>query len=360
MFAALIYPFAVFATPNGVSTTIQPATVLIEGGVAQYVNCDLLFHNNTAKRLTLDRIQVSVFDSAGALELKRFIDTNGFSPSIQTIAHRTIAPNGEILVFNPFFEFDQAMDLTRLEFEATFSEKNSDKEYVSSATVYPRAYHTKTNLILPLHGRLIVHDGHDFYAHHRRLDYALPIAAHYAIRSNFMRYAYDFCLIDANGKLTSESGKSNEHWLSFGATVFAPGSGKVSAAFGDQPDNLLNAKNYFDPELLPRNPMSFYGNYIVIDHGNGEFSVLGHLRKGSIRVKVGDVVAQGQEVAAVGASGSANNPHLHYELRTGNGLNVEGLPSAFRGFRRILGSQSIELSGEGYLNSGDIVQTTAK
>jgi len=361
LFAALICcPFAALAAPNGVSTTIQPDVVYIEGGAAQYVNCDLLFRNTSSKPMELTRIQITVFDATGALELRKFIDTNGFAPSIQTVPHRVIAPGGKILVFNPFFEFDKAIDLTRLEFEATFSVEKSDKEYTSTATVYPQAYRTKTNLILPLQGRLIVHDGHDFYAHHRRLDYALPIAGHFGIRSNFMRYAYDFCLIDPHGNLTTNTGGSNEEWLSFGATVVAPGAGKIVAAYADQPDNFYHGKNYFDPELLPKDPMSFYGNYILIDHLNGEFSLLGHLRKGSLRVKIGDLVAQGQPLAAVGASGSANNPHLHYELRTGNGLNVEGLPSSFRGFRRVLGKRSIELSDEGYLNSGDIAQSTTE
>jgi hypothetical protein len=36
---------------------------------------------------------------------------------------------------------------------------------------------------------------------------------------------------------------------------------------------------------------------VIIDHGNGEFSLLGHLRQGSLRVKIGDRIRQGQAIA---------------------------------------------------------------
>jgi hypothetical protein len=47
------------------------------------------------------------------------------------------------------------------------------------------------------------------------------------------------------------------------------------------------------PEVK-KNGMVIFGNYIVIDHGNGEFSHLGHLKPGSAKVAVGDKVRAGQ------------------------------------------------------------------
>lgn len=102
--------------------------------------------------------------------------------------------------------------------------------------------------------------------------------------------------------------------------------------------------------------MHFYGNYLVIDHGNGEFSMLGHLQQGSLLVKAGDAVQRGQAIAKMGNSGSSNNPHLHFELRTGKDLKVEGLPAIFQNYRRHLGSKVLKVDA-GPVDTGDMLET---
>jgi murein DD-endopeptidase MepM/ murein hydrolase activator NlpD len=101
--------------------------------------------------------------------------------------------------------------------------------------------------------------------------------------------------------------------------------------------------------------MVIFGNYIVIDHGNGEFSHLGHLKPGSAKVAVGDKVRAGQAIAQVGTSGSSLFPHLHYELAASAGTEGEGLPSQFVTFDRILGSTRARADGTSP-DSGDIVE----
>ena len=54
------------------------------------------------------------------------------------------------------------------------------------------------------------------------------------------------------------------------------------------------------------------GNYITIDHGDGWQSLYAHC--GTVYVKAGDTVQQGQKLALVGATGLATGPHLHFEL----------------------------------------------
>jgi len=57
---------------------------------------------------------------------------------------------------------------------------------------------------------------------------------------------------------------------------------------------------------------SGYGNAIVIDHGYGMATKYGHLSK--IFVVVGQEVKRGQVIGAVGMTGKATGPHLHYEV----------------------------------------------
>jgi hypothetical protein len=56
-----------------------------------------------------------------------------------------------------------------------------------------------------------------------------------------------------------------------------------------------------------------YGQYVVIDHGNGESSLYAHLD--SVTVTVGQVVSAGTQVGTVGDTGNAYGDHLHFEER---------------------------------------------
>ncbi len=62
-----------------------------------------------------------------------------------------------------------------------------------------------------------------------------------------------------------------------------------------------------------------YGNYITIKHSNGVYSRYAHLD--SVNVKMGQTVAAGQKIGAIGTSGRVGAAHLHFEIRP----NTQGM-----------------------------------
>lgn len=54
----------------------------------------------------------------------------------------------------------------------------------------------------------------------------------------------------------------------------------------------------------------------MIDIGGDRHLMMGHLRQGSITVRVGDRVSEGQPIARVGNSGHSSAPHLHIQAQS--------------------------------------------
>ncbi|MBO5478638.1 MAG: peptidoglycan DD-metalloendopeptidase family protein [Clostridia bacterium] len=66
-----------------------------------------------------------------------------------------------------------------------------------------------------------------------------------------------------------------------------------------------------------------YGNCVIIDHGGGVSTLYGH--GSAIYVKEGQKVTRGQNVLAIGSSGTSTGKHAHFEVRI-NGSPVDPLP----------------------------------
>lgn len=179
-------------------------------------------------------------------------------------------------------------------------------------------------IALPVQGTWRVTQGHTCETTHRRS----PLGS---------EFAWDLAAIDDEPRPAGSKPPSqhDEPSFGFGRPVTAPIAGRVAAAFGDADDNVAGGE-------LPRrsigetmrDPLWYFGNYVVIE-GPSVSVLLAHLRKGSLAVKKGDVVREGDPVATVGNSGRTVDPHLHVQVMDRpdpTDPRVAGVPAVFRDY----------------------------
>lgn len=167
-------------------------------------------------------------------------------------------------------------------------------------------YKTKSQLLLPFKGIWKVGNGGRDIASNNHLspDGNGP--------KNQM-YAYDFIRNHAR------EGKKLEDYEAFGQEVIAPADGIIFQVIDGSRDVPIDES---DGDMI-------FGNMIMIDHENGEYSVFAHLKYASIGVQVGDKVKQGDRLGLCGNTGNTSEPHIHYHLQDqpvtykSNGLPIE-------------------------------------
>jgi murein DD-endopeptidase MepM/ murein hydrolase activator NlpD len=164
------------------------------------------------------------------------------------------------------------------------------------------------------------------------------------------RYAYDFVITDEGGKTHRHDGRRVEDYYAFGAPVLAPADGIVVAVQNRHRDCPW-------PGVIDHLAWSALGNYVLIRHANGEYSLLVHLRRGSVRVRPGDRVQRGQVVGECGNSGHSTEPHLHFQVQDHpNFFLAASLPVRFHRWCRVKEGHRQQVE-EGFLVRGEHVKS---
>ena len=201
-------------------------------------------------------------------------------------------------------------------------------------------YEVTTKLMLPFSSEWFVYQGgRDIYQNSNALRDA-------------ERYSMVFTVLK-DGQAFSGDGTKNEQFYCYGQPVAAPADGTVVMVNDTFADNLPGRSD----QVLPN------GNRVLINHGHQEYSLLLHLKQGSIKVKSGDKVKQGDVVGECGNSGNSPAPHLEYRLQNSRGVPYPfTLPAEFVNY--IADSKPVEkgepVRGQFVHNSTEAAPTTAE
>ncbi|WP_432065796.1 M23 family metallopeptidase [Streptomyces sp. C10-9-1] len=182
----------------------------------------------------------------------------------------------------------------------------------------PRGGRAPVALRIPVEGRWIAHNGP-----------ATKVPSH-STHSHAQTYAIDLIHVPSGGPQAPPFtrlwplGRRPDRYPTFGQPVSAPADGLVVATAGQMRDHLsrmsLPAHAFLYLEGFVRGlgwPCHLWGNYVLLDLGDGVVAGFAHLRRGSLRVAPGDRVTRGQQLAECGNSGNSSEPHLHFQLMDG-------------------------------------------
>jgi hypothetical protein len=177
------------------------------------------------------------------------------------------------------------------------------------------------------------------------------IATNYHAYMPDQRWAYD--LVVEPTKL----GSSNlEDYGCYGTMVVAPVSARVDYSTDGEPDQV--------PGKLSGNWKSPLGNVVVFRLETGTYLLVAHMKPGSVLVKAGDLVKEGQPIGICGNSGNTSGPHIHIHHQRqdpkGRPINfAEGLPLYFRNNDGpAFPNGGIQKSGGQQVLTGSIVKNT--
>jgi urea transporter len=149
--------------------------------------------------------------------------------------------------------------------------------------------HEQQPIVLPFFGIWTISQGHDGEHTHRE-EY---------------RHAWDFVITDTEKRQYMGSGDLATDYYCYDKMVLAPADGTVVFAEDRIPDNVIGEVN------LKNN----WGNTVVIRHADHLYTSLSHLKEGSVNVKEGDSVKEGEEIGRCGNSGRSPYPHLHFQVQ---------------------------------------------
>ncbi len=314
--------------------------------------------NTTAAAVTLEKIEIEILRSiepADAIQTHRLnaadldkaaargaaLEAQGmlavlafhFRPDLllkdaKLAPSRELPAGGALLIGQKPFVFAGKPTALRLH---VFGRNAAGGEVEGSGEIPIDVDGSKVEYSFPLAGRWVVAVGATFHGGHR---WAVP-----------EEFAIDIARFGDGGKSFRGDGTQRGEYLAYGQEIRAAAAGTVVAAVSTIPESDSDFRRQGEAieayqqrvlenqaKLLEAGIEKAAGNYLVIDHGNGEFSFYAHLKTGSLKVEKGTKVERGQPIAQLGTSGNSTEPHLHFQVMAGaDPFCSTGIPIRFQG-----------------------------
>lgn len=205
---------------------------------------------------------------------------------------------------------------------------------IAEAALPVRLHEARVAYRMPLDGAWAMH--------------ALPaISSHHRLNAP-TEFAVDFFKTDALGRNHVGDLARGQNGLGYGAPVKAAAAGEVVFVIADDVQDRAQflprpgedrrvASQRIGALNMQRFAKDFRraaaGNIVTLKHvqnGVVEYTSYGHLQAGSVRVRLGQRVAQGQIIGAVGDTGDSPAVHLHFQINAGaDAFTSKSLPIAF-------------------------------
>ena len=317
----------VLAAAGDVPVTIEARPAEVQLDAPQRSSCSTSISSSPGRLRGADGggIELSVRDRSGRLELRREVNSDGERPSIAVVGERQLKPSEPVLIIDPFQRLEGALEAAELVFDFKLYGKESVTH--TSITLHPRK-EVPTAVRFPP----VAPPGSSTPTTSTPTIAASTSSPHRAPAGvPLQRPPARGGPGPARPRRQDVGGRpgTQRELVLLGRPVLAVAPGAVVAAVDGRPD-----ARRLDVALLRTDRMAMFGNHVVVRLQSGGVRPLrapapGKRARQGRRARPG-----GPALGAVGASGGAAIPHLHFELQTAANADGEGRPVRFKGFRR--------------------------
>jgi len=155
----------------------------------------------------------------------------------------------------------------------------------------------------------------------------------------FEMFAIDWVKVSDGTVFRGDGSQLTDHHA-YGSEIYAATAGEVVEVRNDLPNAPVNQS--ISGNATVKEPRDYPGNHVTVRFAPDRYAMYAHLQPGSVRVKPGDQVKEGDVLGLLGSSGNASAPHLHFSIQDGpDALTSDSLPFVIDGYQ-LTGTANID------------------